>query len=193
MASSREIERIVDQLRRAHEGSAWSGPSVSEALRGVSAAAARARPLAAVHTIWEIAGHIAAWDDVVRRRIGGQRSAPGPGENFPKPGTGSAAEWKALVASVRERNRKLREAVQALSEDELDRAPHEGASPVYVQLHGAAQHALYHAGQIVLLKKAAKAAARAVDSRKAGLMATKRGSGRPLSVKPRSRRGRSGR
>ena len=42
-----EIERIVDQLRRAFEGDAWSGPSVLELLAGVAAeqaAAKRRRP-----------------------------------------------------------------------------------------------------------------------------------------------------
>ena len=34
-----EIERILDQLKRAYEGDAWHGPSVREALAGVTAAA----------------------------------------------------------------------------------------------------------------------------------------------------------
>ena len=46
-----EIERILDQLKRAYEGNAWHGPSVSEALAGVNAAQAHARPLANAHSI----------------------------------------------------------------------------------------------------------------------------------------------
>ena len=49
-----EIERILDQLKRAYEGDAWHGPSVREALAGVNAKQAHARPLANAHSIWEL-------------------------------------------------------------------------------------------------------------------------------------------
>jgi uncharacterized damage-inducible protein DinB len=70
-----EIERILDQLRRAYEGEAWHGPSVREAIAGVTAAQAHARPLANGHSIWELVHHIAVWEDVGRRRLGGDRAA----------------------------------------------------------------------------------------------------------------------
>ena len=66
-----EIERILDQLKRAFEGSAWPGPSVKEVLRDVTAAQAHARPLANAHSIWELTQHIAVWEDVGRRRLEG--------------------------------------------------------------------------------------------------------------------------
>ncbi len=49
-----EIERINDQLRRAFEGEAWCGSSLREALAGVTAERALAKPLANAHCIWEI-------------------------------------------------------------------------------------------------------------------------------------------
>jgi hypothetical protein len=42
-----EIERIVEQLRQVHEGEAWHGPSVREAVAGVTARGAAARPVGA--------------------------------------------------------------------------------------------------------------------------------------------------
>ena len=47
-----EIERILDQLKRAYEGNAWHGPSVREALAGVTASQAHARPLAPATEAW---------------------------------------------------------------------------------------------------------------------------------------------
>ncbi len=58
-ASRTERDRIVDQLKRAFEGNAWHGPSVEEVLEGVTAARAAAKPIAGVHTIWEIILHVA--------------------------------------------------------------------------------------------------------------------------------------
>ena len=59
-----EIERMLDQLKRAFEGEAWHGPSVKEAIAGVTAAQAHARPLANAHSIWELVQHIAVWEAV---------------------------------------------------------------------------------------------------------------------------------
>ena len=70
-----EIERILDQLKRAYEGEAWHGPSVREALAGVSAAQAHARPLNNAHSIWELTHHIAVWENAGRRRLEGDRAA----------------------------------------------------------------------------------------------------------------------
>ena len=66
-----ETFRLADQIRRAFEGNAWHGDSVLELLAGVNAKTAAARPIKNAHSIWEILLHIAAWDDAVRRRIGG--------------------------------------------------------------------------------------------------------------------------
>src|SRR5713101_5726556 len=57
-----EIERILDQLKRAYEGNAWYGPSLREVLAGITAEQARARPLHNAHSIWELVHHVAAWE-----------------------------------------------------------------------------------------------------------------------------------
>ncbi|PYQ46578.1 MAG: hypothetical protein DMF78_26090 [Acidobacteria bacterium] len=51
---SSEIERLEAQLEAAFEGPAWHGPSVLEALDGVTAEGASAHPLTGAHSIWEL-------------------------------------------------------------------------------------------------------------------------------------------
>ncbi|HTS08685.1 MAG TPA: DinB family protein, partial [Candidatus Eisenbacteria bacterium] len=70
--SPTEATRIADQLRRAFDGSAWHGPALLEILADVDAAAAAARPIANVHSIWELVLHIAAWDGAGLRRLAGK-------------------------------------------------------------------------------------------------------------------------
>src|SRR5258705_1508582 len=60
---------IAEQLRNAFEGEAWHGPAVLELLADIDPETAAAHPLPETHSIWEIALHIAAWDDAVNRRI----------------------------------------------------------------------------------------------------------------------------
>jgi hypothetical protein len=64
-----EIERIVEQLRQVHEGEAWHGPSVREAIEGVTAKAAVKRPVLAAHSIRELVHHIRVTDEAVRAHV----------------------------------------------------------------------------------------------------------------------------
>jgi len=151
-----EIERILDQLKRAYEGNAWHGPSVKEVLAGVTAQQAHARPLANAHSIWELAQHIAVWEDAGRRRLGGDRaqieiSSP---QDWPPPDDPSEAAWEEAKAALDRGHQALVEAIARVAESRLDEPILEGMSSVYVTLHGVIQHDLYHAGQIAMLKKA---------------------------------------
>jgi uncharacterized damage-inducible protein DinB len=146
-----EITRIVEQLEQAHQGGAWHGPSVAEALEGVSAAGASRKPIGAAHSIWEIVNHVRATDEVVRRRVSGE--APRDEEDWPAPSGQGDAGWRAAVDQLKATQRALREAVSKLPERRLhENIPGQDHSYWY-GLHGIVHHDLYHAGQISLLKK----------------------------------------
>ena len=151
-----EIERILDQLKRAYEGNAWHGPAVLEALSGVTAEQAHARPLGNAHSIWELVQHIAVWEDVGRRRLSGDRApiAISSPEDWPSPEDTSEAAWEKAKAALDRGHQALVEAIARTPETRLDEPIFEGMSTVYVTLHGVIQHDLYHAGQISMLKKA---------------------------------------
>lgn len=150
-----EIERILDQLKRAFEGNAWHGPAVKEVLAGITAEQAHARPLANAHTIYELVRHIAVWEDVGRRRLQGDPanvpiSSP---EDWPPAEDTSEAAWEQAKAALDRGHQALVEAISRVAESRLDEPILEGKSSVYVTLHGVIQHDLYHAGQIAMLKK----------------------------------------
>src|SRR5882672_8152407 len=145
-----EIERILDQLKRAYEGGAWHGPAVREVLAGVTARQAHARPLQNAHSIWELVHHIAVWENVGRRRLEGDRaeidiSSP---EDWPPADDMSDAAWEQAKAALDRGHEALRKAIAGLEESRLDQPILEGLSTAYVTLHGVIQHDLYHAGQI---------------------------------------------
>ena len=105
-----EIEGIRDQLKRGHQGEAWHGPSVLEALEGVSAEQATARPLDGAHTIWELVLHMAAWRNVARRRLEGERVDSIPDEeDFPIVFNPGADAWNQALAQLDETFARLDE------------------------------------------------------------------------------------
>jgi len=148
-----EIERVHEQIRRAFEGPAWSGPSVLEALDGVTAAQAAKRPIPDAHSIWEIALHIGTWENAVRRRALGEKVNVSDEENFPTITDTSAKAWEAAIARIKAGHQELRKVVEAFDPMRIDEPLVPGGSTAYVQFHGAAQHDLYHAGQIAVLRK----------------------------------------
>jgi uncharacterized damage-inducible protein DinB len=149
-----EASRIADQLRRAFYGSAWHGPALLELLENVDAATAAAKPLAEVHSIWELVLHIAVWDDAGLLRLGGKKWQPTGLANFPAVTKPSEAEWRKAVAATKRTHDRLVNTVAALPDSRLgDRVPGKRYD-FYHMLHGIAQHELYHAGQIAILQKA---------------------------------------
>lgn len=154
-----ETARIADQLRRAFSGEAWHGDSLLEILDGVAAAQAAARPIKHVHSIWELVLHITAWDNAVRRRLAGEAVELSDEQNFPSVMDASEGAWRRAVESAKRVHNELIEAVAAFPDERLtEKVPGKKSEPdwydFYYMLHGVAQHELYHAGQIALLKKA---------------------------------------
>jgi uncharacterized damage-inducible protein DinB len=150
-----ELKRLNDQLKRAFQGKAWHGPSVSEVLAGVTAEQAAAHTIPGAHSIWELTLHIATWERVGRRRI--QESTPidvSDEEDWPPVDDTSDEAWTSTLEELRRNHEALRAAIRELDEARLGDIVPGTEYSVYFLLHGVIQHDLYHAGQIALLKKA---------------------------------------
>lgn len=150
-----EARGIADQLRRAFDGSAWHGPAMMELLKDVDAGTAAAKPVEDVHSIWELLLHVEVWDRAGMTRLSGKKSQPTGDDNFPPVRKVSESAWRGALASANRTHDQLVRMVEGLSDSRLrDRVPGKRYD-FYHMLHGIAQHELYHAGQIAILKKAA--------------------------------------
>lgn len=150
-----EAALIADQLRRAFDGDAWHGPALLELLKDVDAATAAAKPLPDVHSIWELVLHIAAWDTAGFHRLAGEKAQLKGTANFPLvPVPPTEEAWRSTVTSITRRHKKLVDTVARLTEKRLRSQVPGKNYDFYHMFHGIAQHELYHAGQIAILKKA---------------------------------------
>lgn len=149
-----DSERIKSQLNHSINGEPWHGPSLFDALEGVTAVQAAARPIEDSHTIWELVLHITVWMDEVRRRLAGNGRDLPPEEGFPaQPSEPDDHLWREAREGAKRAVRELCEAVDSSVEARLDQPIAEGRDPVYHSLCGAYQHNAYHTGQIALLRK----------------------------------------
>ena len=153
-----EVERILDQFRRAFEGEAWHGPAVLPLLNGISAVEASAHPIPHAHSIWELVLHISAWERACMRRLEGDRAYLSDDEDWQSVKETTEEAWQKTKQELIDNHRQLLEVIGSLDQSRLDQPiiedPATPFSSVYVTLHGGVQHDLYHAGQIALLKKA---------------------------------------
>lgn len=148
---------MVDLVDRAWAGYAWHGPSVLEALEGVTAADAEARPVPGAHTIGELVLHMARWKRAVAARLGGRPDAPSDAENFPE---FRARDWKRALGELRRAHAAVRVAIARLAPERLEEPAVSGGTACFLQAHGIVHHDLWHAGQILVLRRALAARAR---------------------------------
>ena len=151
-----EASRIADQIKNALEGPAWHGPSLLEAIEGISAEQAAKHPIPGAHSIWELVEHCTFWVEAARRRLRGEVVEPADeNENFPGPANvheATESAWRRCVMKVRQAHAQLIDESITLSETRLAQMIANDWD-VYSTLQGAVQHTLYHAGQIAILKK----------------------------------------
>jgi uncharacterized damage-inducible protein DinB len=149
-----DAARIAEQLRNAFEGNAWHGPALLELLVDVDPATAASHPLPETHSIWELVLHVAAWDDAVNRRIVERKALQlKAAQNIPPVKDKSSAAWKKTIAQLKKTHAALVKTAAGLSDKQLgERVPGKKYN-IRFMLDGVAQHELYHAGQIAILKK----------------------------------------
>ena len=156
------LDPLLADLRRIYEGDAWHGPSILDAIRDVTPAQAAARPIAGAHSIFELTHHIGAWiGETASRLQGNPPGSPADGDFPPSSAIVDGAAWADVCARLERRQAELLEAVAGFDAERLDEPVNpknkgDASGPVSYRalLTGLAQHSAYHAGQIVLLRKA---------------------------------------
>ncbi len=160
----RRIETALLSLNPTTERPSWHGaPTVMWVLRGVTPTMALWRPASEAPRvcIWAIAEHVAYWQNSVANTLSEEtiKFVPAVTPQCWPPGVKalSAEEWKETVALVAQTHGRLVSIVADLDPAALDRPPRGKAKRRAVDfVHGIAEHNLYHAGQINILKRLAK-------------------------------------
>lgn len=140
-------------LREGYGSEAWHGPDLKAALADVSPDLAFWRPGAGRHNIAEIAVHHAYYVHSVRGRL--SDTAPEPfvldGEDWFTVSGQNALTWKEVVAVVETQQQRLATLVSDIEAGRVHSKLSEAES--FTLVLGITCHAVYHAGQVQLIKK----------------------------------------
>ena len=115
-----EIANIIDELKNIHDGDAWHGLSLREALTDVTPQQAAARPVDDAHSIWELVHHITAWENVWRIRLEGQQATEPEEGDFPPVKEVSEQAWAQSLAELDATHKRLLGVISELSESVLE-------------------------------------------------------------------------
>jgi uncharacterized damage-inducible protein DinB len=160
-----DVERVIKELQRQHDGDPWHGPSRAAILADVSAAEAAWQPGAGAHSIWELVLHMRSWTrEVERRALGAQPAMPEDGD-WPAVVDTSEDAWAEAQASLDAAHEQIVAVVRRLGAEKLSgmvgatRDKPLGTGITHrAMLYSLAQHDVYHSGQIAILKRLARAA-----------------------------------
>lgn len=152
-----ECNRIADELASTMNGEAWYGDSLQEILKGVTARQAQAHPIPNAHSIWELLCHVEAWVKFAFGAVHGAPIPPWPAMpvelDWPVITDASESGWKQARESFFSHHMKLIEAVKGFTDERLDATVPGRTYNFYRLFQSSVQHAVYHSGQIALLKK----------------------------------------
>lgn len=153
------IQRLEESFQSVYEdeaGEAWYGPSILPLLTGVTPEQAAKKPFASAHSIWELVMHIAYWESVALRRLKGEKvDAPLNSEqDWATVKHRSEPAWKTAVSELKQGNSALREELRHCSEEKMQQRATGKQYSNYVMVEGTLHHAIYHSGQISMLKTA---------------------------------------
>jgi uncharacterized damage-inducible protein DinB len=148
-----DIEGIIEELKNIHDGNAWHGASLADALDGIAYEQAVAHPVKNAHSIWEIVAHIEGWEDVFRRRLEGQGISEPVAGDFPLPAEQGETAWAEMLEKLAKTHRHLLRVVEKLSDSILEMKITGKDYSYRFLLREAVNHKVYHSGQIALLKK----------------------------------------
>ena len=150
VAAQRLASRV---LQEGFGPGAWHGPDLKAALADVTAALAFWRPAAGRHNIAEIALHHAYYVRSVRAQLSGVQPEPFvvEGEDWFDAGDERRLAWTSIQETVESEQARLRAVVGDIEAGRLNATM--TADECFALVLGITCHAVYHAGQIQLIKR----------------------------------------
>lgn len=151
-------------LRSSLAGDPWHGPSLTNLVSDIPAEEAAKRFFGA-HSVLELVLHVAVWVEETASRLEGNPPVIPQAGDWPAPSSADpAVAWESARAWLTRASDRLQPAVAAFPEARLDDvvggrpdSPPGSDLTFGAMLIGLAEHNAYHAGQIALLKRAARA------------------------------------
>jgi uncharacterized damage-inducible protein DinB len=147
------INLIAEHIKQVYEGDNWTSISIAETVNDVSWQQAQQHTAASPNTIASILHHLYYWNGILMQRLEGNNPSIPEANGFDAGELNDETDWNELKEITHQSFIQLADAVKNFPEEKLKVTYAEGKSSFYKNMQGVVEHAHYHLGQIVIIKK----------------------------------------
>jgi len=159
MPEEQQLAFITRMIEEIYDGNPWHGESICTKLRDVDYKVAMERPIAGVHTIYELVGHMISWRNYVVRKMMGDSAYKielNSEKDWDQKSEHPPSSWDILKENLKKNQKLIMEELATKDTAWLNtRVPGTEDLSFERLMHGIIQHDIYHLGQIGLVKKMA--------------------------------------
>ncbi len=148
---------IAENITTCFEGNNWTDVSVDDVLKDVDWHEAQQKNIASPNTIVSLVNHLYYWNHIIMQRIKGENPSIHDSNGFDVKKLSNEDDWNSLKDETHQSFMQLADAIKNFPEEKLEETYAEGKSSYYKNFQGIIEHAYYHLGQIVTIKKLIKA------------------------------------
>jgi len=144
---------IAAHILEVYERHNWTDVNISNVIKGTSWQQAQQKTAGSPNTIASLLHHLYYWNGIVLQRLYGKNPFVPDANGFDVGELNNESDWNALKEKTRRSFIELSEAVNSFPEEKLTETYAEGRSSYYKNFQGIVEHAHYHLGQMVIIKK----------------------------------------
>ena len=144
---------IAEHITAVYEGNNWTDVCIAGTLEDISWQEAQQVTTATVNTIAALVNHLCYWNEVLLQRSKGKNPFIPELNGYDVKELKDESDWSKLKEETHESFTKLADAVKNFPEENLDGSYALGKSSYYKNFQGIVEHAHYHLGQVVIIKK----------------------------------------
>lgn len=152
MSTMKKTELIAQHLTDVHLGNNWTSVAIADTISDISWQEAFAAVPFSPNTIASLLNHIGYWNGVVAERGRGLTPVIAGHNGFEVP-EATPLHWEVLKEGLFRSAQELAEVIRGFDEEKLEASVLPGHSSAYKNFQGQVEHAHYHLGQIVMIKK----------------------------------------
>ena len=144
---------IAAHIQQVYEGNNWTEVCIADTISNVSFQQAQQRTAGSPNTIASLLHHLYYWNEIMVQRMQGENPQVLQTNGFDIEELKDEEDWLAFKEKAHDSFIQLANAVKNFPTDKLGETYAEGKSTFYKNLQGTAEHAHYHLGQMVIIKK----------------------------------------
>ncbi len=147
------LNAIATHINDVYNGENWTDVNIANTLSDVTWQQAQQQTAASKNTIASLLHHLYYWNGVMMERAKGNNPSV-PGSNgFDAGELKNEDDWNDLKEKAHQSFVQLADAVKNFPAEKLFETSPTGRSSYYKNFQGMVEHAHYHLGQMVILKK----------------------------------------